>query len=342
MSDYLWDRAGDPDPEIARLERALAAFRHHGAPPPFVLAEPARSDRSATRSWQYPAKLVAIAAVLIIAVAALLIGLRPPSAAWQVAVVDGQPTVARLPLSTTGTLRVGQWLVTDASSRARIEVGDIGYVDVAPNSRVRLVSARRSDNRIELQRGLVRALIVAPPRLFAVESPSATAIDLGCRYTLEVEEDGSGLLHVESGWVAFAYDGRESFVPEGASARTRPGFGPGTPYFDDADVRLREALARVDFDPVTSPDRAAALGSVLEAARPRDGITLWHLLPRVRAEERARVYDRLAQLVPPDDTITREGVLRGDRAMLEAWWEELHLQPLSWWRTWERPWPAGK
>jgi hypothetical protein len=276
---------------------------------------------------------------LIAALGALLFGIRPHSAAWDVAVLDGRPTIARQPVHARGTWSVGQWLVTDASSRAEIAVAGIGSVEVAPNSRVRLLSARAEDNRIELERGEVRATIFAPPRQFAVEASSGTAIDLGCRYTLQIGEDGAGLLHVESGWVAYAYAGRESFVPADASAQTRPGFGPGTPYFDDADAQLREALPRVDFGAPTAGDRASALQTVLDTARRKDAITLWHLLPRLRPEERARVFDRLAQLVPPDAGITRDGVIRGDRAMLEAWWDQLDLQPLSWWRVWERPWP---
>lgn len=344
--DYLWDRSGEPDVEIVRLERALSSFQHRGAAPPAAALSDARArtavegrgERNRRRAGPYPVAAGLIAASLVAAVATLLLGLRQHSPAWTVTVLDGQPMVDRRPMDRTGALSVGQWLVTDASSRAAIDVGDIGSVEVAPNSRVRLVSNRPTDKRIELQRGRVRAMIFAPPRQFAVEATSATAIDLGCVYTMEVGADGDGLLHVESGWVAFTRDGRESFVPAGASAAMRPGIGPGTPYFDDADPRLREALPRLDFEPASSPDRPAALETVLKAARPRDGITLWHLLLRVRPEERGQVFDRLAQLVPPGDSVTREGILRGDRDMAEAWWEQLGLEPLSWWREWERPW----
>ena len=337
--DYLWDRSGEPDVEIVRLERTLSAFRHRGAAPTATAVERLPERR------RYPVAAGVIAASLIAAIGALLVGVRHTGnalAPWNVSVLDGRPTVDRVAIDYRAALSVGQWLVTDSSSRAVIDVGDIGSVEVSPNSRVRVVSIRPTDNRIELQHGLVRAMIFAPPRQFAVESPSATAVDLGCVYTLQVAADGAGLLHVERGWVAFAHDGRESFVPAGASAQTRPNLGPGTPYFDDADPRLREALPRLDFESDTPADRAAALNAVLETARPRDGITLWHLLPRVTPDERARVFERLAALVPPGNSVTREGIVRGDREMLEAWWDELGLEPLSWWREWERPWPATR
>ena len=39
--DYLWTAAGEPDPEIARLEALLAPYAHRGTLPPL----PARAPR---------------------------------------------------------------------------------------------------------------------------------------------------------------------------------------------------------------------------------------------------------------------------------------------------------
>src|SRR6185295_11964349 len=111
----------------------------------------------------------------------------------------------------------------------------------------------------------------APPRLFFVDTPSAVAADLGCAYTLEVDDQGASKLSVTSGWVALELKDRESIVPAGASCDTRPGVGPGTPYFDDAPSVLREALKTVDFNPDASV-RSAALPWILDQARPRDSL----------------------------------------------------------------------
>ena len=53
---------------------------------------------------------------------------------------------------------------------------------------------------------------------------------------------GASLLHVTSGWVALQLKDRESMVPAGAACATRPGIGPGTPYFEDASQTFRTAL----------------------------------------------------------------------------------------------------
>ena len=61
----------------------------------------------------------------------------------------------------------------------------------AAYSRVRLIAARDGDHQLALDRGTLHASINAPPGQFVVSTPSATATDLGCAYTLHVDEAGS-------------------------------------------------------------------------------------------------------------------------------------------------------
>lgn len=222
-------------------------------------------------------------------------------------------------LLATGRLAVGQLLETDGSSRALLSVGQIGTVELEPNSRVRLIETQVTEHRLALDRGEMSAKIWAPPRLFFVNTPSAEAIDLGCAYTLKVEDDGRGFLHVTSGWVALVGDGRESFVPIGAMCETRPGTGPGTPYFDDVSDELREALAKFDFE----TGGEDALRVVLAESRDRDTFTLWHLLSRVDESRRSEILDRMIELVGLPQGVTREAVMQLDASALELWKEEL-------------------
>jgi hypothetical protein len=267
----------------------------------------------------YPSRRRAYAATFAAVLLALVAGgawlyLRAPRPGWDVARVEGSPRVASGRLGEHGRLRIGEWLETDAASRAEISVANIGQVTVEPNTRVRLVETRLTEHRLELERGTLHAHIWAPPRLFFVNTPSAVAADLGCAYTLEVDDAGRGLLHVTSGYVALETDARESIVPAGAACLTKPGAGPGTPFFEDAPEQFVESLARLDFE----NDRAS-LDAVLMWARKKDTLTLWHLLSRVGADDRARVYEQLAALAPPPAGVTREGVERLDRATLDAW-----------------------
>ncbi len=269
------------------------------------------------RSRRHPRiQLAAAAALLLIASASgLWLFNRPPSRPyWQVRRLDGTPRIGREGISNNGQLAIGQWLETDGSSRAQIAVGTIGNVDIDENTRVRLLETRATEHRLELARGKMSARIWAPPRLFFVDTPSAVAADLGCAYTLEVDDRGGGLLRVTSGWVALQLKDRESIVPAGAACETRPGIGPGTPYFEDSTTIFREALKKLNFE-----NDSSALTSVLEQARSRDTLTLWHLLARVSEEDRVRVYEKMAAFTPPPAGVTREGVLQLDQKALESW-----------------------
>jgi hypothetical protein len=282
-----------------------------------------KQSRTAFKPWR-PA-FVSVAAVLLLAVGfgALWLYSRASRPFWEVARLAGAPRIGAAQMDDKGRLAVGQWLETDGSSSAQIEVGSIGQVDIDPNTRVRLVETKPTEHRLELARGKMSARIWAPPRLFFVDTPAGVAADLGCAYTLEVDDAGVGVLHVTSGWVALQLKDRESMVPAGASCATRPGVGPGTPYFDDASETFRQALARFDTNPGSEFVDVSNFDRILLEARPRDTLTLWHLLARVEGSNRERVYDRIAALAPPPDGVTRDGVLQLNEPMLQLWKDKL-------------------
>ncbi|HEU4508174.1 MAG TPA: FecR domain-containing protein [Pyrinomonadaceae bacterium] len=287
--------------------------------------------------WSWPFQTAATAAVVLLLVFAdswfftsqtipphpvpPFVSLNP---SWRVTRLDGTPRVDDRGISNDARLDVGQWLETDDKSRAEIEVGSIGNVEIDENTRVRVVANELTEFRLELVRGKMSARIWAPPRLFFVDTPSAVAADLGCAYTLEVGDDGGSLLRVTSGWVALQLRDRESLVPAGAMCETRPGIGPGTPYFQDAPSVFRDALQKIDFGD-DADARRAALETILAWARTRDTLTLWHLLPRFDREDRVRVYEKMVALIPPPPHIDHEAVLRLDQRQLESWKFSLQL-----------------
>jgi hypothetical protein len=264
-----------------------------------------------------------------------------PGLTWDVARLEGAPRVGSKAIrgnSGVGKLGVGQTLVTDDSSRAAITFDKTGRVEVDRSSRLRLVTSGPGHKRLSLERGTIRATIWAPPGEFVVDTPSAVAVDLGCVYTLHVDDSGAGLLRTTMGWVGFKLNGHESFIPAGAVCATRPKIGPGTPYFEDSTPGFRDALSRFDFGANTPAERNALLGIILADARKNDALTLWHLLSRVGDADRPSVYDRLVALAPAPPGVTRQGILRLDRQMLDSWWNSLGFGDIYLWRTYEHDW----
>ena len=295
---------------------------------------PAVVRATARRGWFLRPQFVAIAAVLLIAVLAGAVWFLRQRAttsngpSWQVATLNGRPTIGSTGISDQGRLRVGQWLETDSNSSAQINVATIGQVQVDPNTRIRLVQTQPSEHRLELARGTMSARIWAPPRLFFVDTPSAVAADLGCAYSLRVDDSGGSLLRVTSGWVALQLKERESIVPAGAACQTRPEIGPGTPYFEDAGQDFQHALTELDFGRDAGA-KSVALNQLLRKSRVKDTLTLWHLIARVNGDDRRRVFERITSLVDLPADVTREGIMNLDPEMLKKWKEKLEFYWIS-------------
>lgn len=312
-----------PDDLWSKIESALEQ-----QPTKNILTPPYR------RAWFLRPQFAAIAAGVV---AAVLIGvwlvmrdrtIQPSGSSWQVATLNGSPTIGSTRISGQGQLGVGEWLVTDQNSSAQINVASIGQVQVDPNTRVRLLQTQPTEHRLELARGKMSARIWAPPRLFFVDTPSAVAADLGCAYTLIVDDSGGSILRVTSGWVALELKDRESIVPAGAACQTRSGIGPGTPYFEDAGPEFLKALTELDFEP-NKAVKARALSHLLYTARVKDTLTLWHLLTRVDGDDRRRVFEKMISLVELPTGVTREGILKLDQEMLTKWKDKLEFYWVS-------------
>jgi hypothetical protein len=296
------------------LEDAVSRLPKSIEPPrdlwPGIEARLARSGSWRRRWYWIPLAAAAVFAFLLIA--------RAERSAWDVTALAGRPVIGTTRLAASGRLHVGDWLQTDDSSRALIAVGRIGQVEVRPDTRVQLVVAKANEHRLALARGTIDAKVDAVPRLFFVETPAGTAIDLGCAYTLETDSLGKGLLHVTGGEVEFQTGSRSSRVPLGALMQIRP-TGPGTPYVDDAPAPLVRALVTFDFE----RGGARATRNILALARPQDALSLWHLLQRVDPSLRGVVYDRLAALVPPPPGVTRRGAIQLQSRDLEGYWTKI-------------------
>ncbi|MGB9458783.1 MAG: FecR domain-containing protein [Bryobacteraceae bacterium] len=247
-----------------------------------------------------------------------------PGQNWKVVALSGTPLIDGRPVNFQGWIGSGGLLETDNVSRARLRLGPIGLIEIEPNTKVRLMEMKAAGRRrIALHNGAIAARLWAPPSTLTVMTPSATAIDLGCAFIVQVDENGSGLLRVTSGWVQFQLANRQAIVPAGAAALTRPGVGPGTPFFADASDAFKSGLEWLDFGGIGYQD-AAALGTVLSLARSRDVLSLLSLFPRLAPNARGVVYDRASELVPPPVGFTREDAMRGtNQPGMDAWRRKL-------------------
>ena len=316
--DYLWDKSGTPDPELLRLERALSPLRRQAH----------RASSSPPERPRWP-RVLAAAALLGVAV---LLALAPSPARPDVALADyriegvcGRPLVTDprgAPRRHGQPIYAGDRIECGAGAQARVEVGDIGHVVLEEKSALRVEQGATAEEDVEgsfrlfLERGTLSASIFAAPRIFQVGTPSGIAVDLGCVYTATVRDDGGTTLRVVSGAVSFESDGRRVYVPSGAECVARPRRGPGTPVWSDAPDPWKDAVSRVDTTRRLDGESADRL---LASSTPRDTLALWHLLTVVDAtDDRRRLLDHIAALVPLDEAVDRNAALALDPDALEA------------------------
>lgn len=294
---------GDVEALMRRVEGASGADALAGEPPAAPVYEGALAGEPpvAPRALRRIGAAVLAAAMVLVAVNV-----------WAFVVRGGGRSESAWTRATGGAWAVGEWVETAGGETVEV-ASDIGRVTVGPGSRVRLVRAAEQEHRLELAEGSIDAFIYAPPRLFFVDTPGATAVDMGCAYRLDVASDGSGVLRVTGGWVELQAAPLASRVPAGSVCRLGPGGTPGLPIFEDAPAELGAAVERLD----AGDD--SAIGAAIAAARPRDGLTLWHLGLRLDGDQHAEVLERLAALVPPPPGVL-ERAYRADAAALEEWW----------------------
>jgi hypothetical protein len=312
--DYLWDKSGE-DADVARLEELLAPLAHT-AP----LDELKLRTKSRLPIFLIGGVLAAAAIVTIIVwprgeqahPASYACGAQATGFAFTArggSVACGGSTVP------AGVLPVGGTLDTGAHE-AELAIADIGSARLSPRTRVRLDATSADRHQLYLERGKLRAFVSAPPRIFAVGTPNGQVTDLGCAYTLEVDEAGAGSIEVDSGMVELeAANGRVIVVPAGASARLLAGRRASLPLARSATPQL--ALAVADFHRGV----AGARDRVLAAATASDAITVANLVRVVSAAERRTVLDRLSMLFAPPQDMSVEDVEQLD--LFDMWFDEV-------------------
>lgn len=336
--DYLWDRSGPADPEVAVLERLLAGQG-------FAAGTPRRRPRLRPRKrWR-----IALAAAAVLALCA--IGVQgwyqqrlqwEAGRPWRLADLQGEVRIDGRSPGARARLAPGDTLETGAGATIRLHAAGIGEVALGPGSRLRLLETRTGLHRVQLQQGALRAKVWAPPGQFGVGVAGAEVIDLGCEFLLEVDAEGNGRLRVLSGWVQVDNRRREVLVPEGARVRLHGSGAAGTPHARDASAAFVAALDAIDAREGRVDADGAEVRRLLAATRPRDAITLLSLLRDYPALADGPMFEHLARILPGTPVATREA-WRADRmAVLHAWWEALPYPRVKrWWMQWPDALPLG-
>ena len=301
--DYLWDRSGDPDPEIVELERLLSPFGYR--------ASSVDGAVSRGRRWVWFALAAGVAVAISVAALSLFSS-------------DDDP---KLVVAATGRRLYEKSEFVAAAGRDRLTLDEVGEFRFRHGSRVVVERVKKDRTSLFLHpNGQLHAFVGADakPEFFQVGTPAARCVDLGCEYTLEVFDDGSAYVHVLGGRVAFRNGDREVFVPAGAVCRADAKFGSGTPLFKE-DIADLDALVRAfdearDLPAAERRKRARALMKRTEFVE--HALPIWHLLQDVDDEIAREAVVTLRRLDPTLSQIVDIDA-RPDAEVRDLWKKQL-------------------
>ncbi len=317
VDDYLWDRSGE-DKDVARLEALLSPLQHD-AP-----LDELRLHRAKSR-WP----MVAGAAMAVAAMMAVIAWWQwPRTTHGSISCTAGVGfafTAKGGDVACNGTALPGGVLPTGGTldtgaNQAELAIADIGHAQLGAHTIVRLDhTAIGKRHQLFLQEGRMHARVTAPPKIFAVATPSADVIDLGCEYTLEIDRNGAGSIHVLTGQVELETgNGAVMLAPAGTHGRLLPGRRASWPVSDRANPAFSAAVAQLEAG---APD---GIGLVLAAATKVDAITIANLARSAPGAEKRRVLERLATLVAAPQCTTIDEAL-ADKDLFDMWFEEVYL-----------------
>ncbi|TYT25857.1 hypothetical protein FZO89_06110 [Luteimonas viscosa] len=335
--EYLWDRSGEPDADVAGLERLLAPLRwqdsaRRGAE--VAVPVPRLRKRGSRRRGAY-----AVAAALALAAAGLY-GWHahrmawPEARAWQVAGLEGHVRIDGAMVASLDALPPRALLET-GDATVRLRAARIGEVVVGPRSRFRLVETRSGRHRTQLQQGTLWARVWAPPGAFGVSTPAGDVFDLGCEFVLRADGGGRGSLTVRSGWVQVDSRWREVLVPQGTRVDFGEGGEPGIPYDLGASDGFLSALRTLDAQGRDADPGGVAMRALLAESRAQDAISLVALLHAYPALAEGPLYERAQAIMPADARVTRAALRERGAHALSPWWDALPYPRIKrWWMQW--------
>jgi len=237
---------------------------------------------------------------------------------WKLSLLSGKPLKNKVPIVEVEELIPGDMITTDELSSASINILDIGRINIFENTNFERLD---SDNSCELIKGKLKVNTAGANDNLSIKIPDASIEDFytGTSYSVEVDSKENSLISLEKGWLHVDSGNDEIIFPEKYNLKILNGKGAGLPYYAKCDIILLNLIE----DYLFNGNENSTLDRILNFAAENEAIMLWNLLQRVKPDQRSAVYDKLNELVPHPDNITKKDMLSLDQEHLQIWLKEI-------------------
>lgn len=258
---------------------------------------------------------------VLLAAAYLVYDLQKNNSPWKIKSSEGRILINGKE-NNIGPISEGESLLSSDSSKTEILIPRIGSIVVYQNSIMILKKAKDGDNRITLEKGLVKIKNVSQEPDFAVDLKNGSVIDRGGEFTVYVDEFENAKISVDLDFTEILKDNESYFLSEKYSCDIINGNKPGTPYRSDAPDTLIKEIKNFDYN----NGRDYSINNIISTAQKQDMLTLLAIIPQVSQAKRETLFQTITNHFPPPENVTRMDILKADKKMLQIWWEEIRKQ----------------
>lgn len=264
---------------------------------------------------------ITLVVMLTIVGAYLLYDFLNTNLPWQVKSNYGGYTI--VPVSSLTEIDADQTLNTYDSTNVSVFIPNAGRIDVRSFSSIKVIKGKDSDNVISLLSGKIYGNCkIDDPRL-TIKTNTADVEVVAGKFTAEINDYGDLYIVTNNGKLKITTQNRELVLVKDHRCKISSSDIVGIPIHIKTNHQLAEILEQINYD----DKKVNSYGLILQLSSPVDGITLLHLIMKAKSvEERLPLFDRLNELYPLIPGITKEGILKLDKVMLDAWQRDIEWQ----------------
>ena len=258
---------------------------------------------------------------VLLAAAYLIYDLQKNNSPWKIKTSEGRVLINGKD-NNIGIIAEGESLLSSDSSETEILIPRIGSIVVYQNTIIILKKAKDGDNRIRLEKGLVKIKNISEEPDFAVDLKNSSVIDRGGEFTVSVDEFENAKISVSLGFTEIVNNNGGYLLSEKYICDIINGKRLGTPYRSDAPDTLIKEIKNFDYN--NGDDNS--INNIIATAQKPDMLTLLAIIPRASQTIREKLFQTITNHFPPPENVTRMDILKADKKMLHIWWEEIRKQ----------------
>jgi len=267
--------------------------------------------------FHFNKKFLLYALIIAVLVAAFLYFFSDTTQ-WTIVVKSGTPQLNTQIVEGNTKINIGDIIQTNDISEATLELPDVGTIEVLGNTILKRLNGRYSAKLII---GKIIINTVGAKEFLHVETSLAVINEFNLGSNFIVQSDGSGNSAIEliDGRLQFISRETEFTFPGKYKLKIFKGAEASLPFHTSSTPEYISLLDEYIFGKKKSDEN---LNMIIESSSAKDGITLWNLFRIVKPEQRQVVYDKLYELFPHSEEMTREDILTLDEDMLYVWLKE--------------------